>query len=220
MAAWREFVDANDKPITVKGVTFPSPFEYEFADKTPKERARAMASAAARPWDQLVGWQKEALTGRRPDPVVTKAWQTLYGWLAQAQEQQGVGGRLPNGTRKAWEDYIAKKVPAFREELARSRLPLATRMKTYKPIQDSPNAEAWRWLLNAASERYTQYAQAGYKDNQIKSSWSKYDAPKVYEELKRKYPRFLSELRVYTQPHDDEHNDAFLTKFVGRLVSK
>lgn len=222
---WVEFVNENDAPIKVKGVTYPSPFAYQLASETAGARSKAIASFVKKNPRGLTAMQEELLTGKRTDPIVARARTTLFEALQEQQQKLGFGKTLPPGMKAFYQDAIAKQVPAYAKALAFEQEPLADRMKTYIPIQKSPNADAWDWLLRQASSFHAQaakvYVDSNGKPRQslITKAWAT-QVPIITETIKKSFGKsFLSELSSYTGTHDAQHADAFLDKFLVRLVN-
>lgn len=223
---WIDFVNKNDKPVKIGGVTYPSPFLYEFGSKQPDVQAKAVAIMTKRKPSTLAAYQQQILTGTRPEPIVTKAWQTLFTWMKDGKAKLPLGAKLPSGTKTQYEDYLASKSPEFKAALAQDRLPLAKRMLTYKPITQSAYSDNWKTLLGAASSRYDQlsksYLKANGSPNQslIHQTWKDHDVPLLAQYVKDELPAtFMSELRIYTGAKNDENDDAKLINFLSSLVS-
>jgi hypothetical protein len=223
---WVQYVNDNDKPITIGGVKYPSPFQYDFASKSSKEQEAALAVYAKRPTDELTAFQTQLLTGKRPDPIVSKGWQTLSEWMQSAGKQTPLGQSVPSGERKFYEDYLASKSKPFNDALQFSRQPLAERMKTYLPVKNSDHADAWTWTLNTVTQRLDELNKtfvnsAGNPDKAtVHRYWVDHDVPILLNQIKSKYGAgFTSELALYTGATGNGDGDAYLDKFLGRLIS-
>lgn len=224
--AWIQYVNDNDKPVTIGGVEYPSPFQLDFASKSETAQQQAVASYSKRSPAELTAFQTQLLTGDRPKPVVSEAWQTISKWMQAAQTSTPLGKSVPSGQRKFYEDYLASKSPEFNAALKFARLPLAERMKTYEPIKNSTYSKAWDWTLSTVSERLDELnkmlpnSQGKPNVNAVHRYWIDHDVPILIDQIKSRYGQgFTSELALYTGATSQKNADAYLDKFLGRLIS-
>jgi hypothetical protein len=221
---WINFVNENDHEIVVNGHTFPSPFAYQYATKTDKERHRAVVSWAKKKPSEMTALQAQILTGTRPSPEVVRGWHSVYNALAKFQAALPFGKSLPAGSRVDIENQVAAKLPEFKKALQFERLPLAARMQTYGVVKSSPNAAGWNWLLRQAVNVYkvgvdTYKTESGtVNQHLVHELWRRQALPQVIDTVKTSFPGLTSELRLYTGATSDANADEYLSKFLARLV--
>lgn len=223
---WIKYVNDNDHEVVINGKTYPSPLAYEFADKTPDEQSKAIAVYAKRKPSETTALQEQLLTGQRPSPIVVEGWGTLATWMKQEKAKLPFGTNPPAGLRTYYGNFLAKASPDFKKAWQFEQQPLVKRLQSYKTIQESPNKDAWDFILSNTAQRYDQFVTA-YKrpdgtvnKSLVASAW-KLDVPKLAAVIDSKYGNtpFMSELHLYTGATSAETEDAYLTKFLTKLVS-
>lgn len=223
---WIRYVNENDHEVKIGGKTYPSPFALEFASKNPDVQTQALAAYTKRKPSTLTALQTQLITGTRPDPIVTQGWETLATWMKARKEKLGFGQNPEPGLRDYYGKFLAAKSKEFKKAWDFDHQPLVKRMISYQTIKNSPNKPAWDYVLQNTSDRYDQLVAAYKRDDGtvnmslVKEAW-KLDVPKLVESIHSKYGNttFMSELHLYTGATNPETADAYLGKFLNKLVA-
>jgi hypothetical protein len=164
---------------------------------TPEAQANHLASIGKRKWQDLDPFSQQILTGTTPDPNAALGWATLNNWLDQQRAKLPLGRNLPNGMRAFYEKTIAARDPAFAKDLKFAQQPLAFRLQTFKPVQQSNWPGEWDTLLSTATDRYQQLIHAGYPPSVAAEQWRRNDAPNMRTWLQSQPPGFQTEVARY-----------------------
>jgi hypothetical protein len=203
--AWR---DAQDKPVVIQGVKFPSPIRAAWVDLDPQTRKARLAKLASSEWGHLANYEKELLTGKKPGPHVSEAWaqfdklvseyRTKYpGVSIKAEQKLGLAKQMGKYYEGFYKDYLfslENKERRFEATNLYQNMPSDTKAKYDQYIGTLARVEVKR--LNGAG--YSKSEAAGiwknYVDQQVLPWLNDTGQTRLRKELAPYGPDFLYSL--------------------------
>lgn len=203
-AEYREWLDTQDKPVSVNGVTLPSPARIEWARYGPEKRKAIVADTVRLPWQLLSRLDKELL-GRKVDAKVSEGWRRLEEIVVEYRANQPPGARtLPRGYEAELAKYVDRYFArGFYKDWLFSREPLVRRLQVLPKAR--PAHPDWAGIEQTAAT-YAGYLKSGdYQKQGVRDAWHDY----VKQTL---------EPWVATRPKLKEALDVYGSDFLYRLL--
>lgn len=194
---YREWLNVNDKPVTVGGKTLPSPARIEWARYDEDTRREIVADRATRPWAQLSTLDKELL-GRKVDAKAAEGWRRLEEIIVEQRQQMPPGDRrFPPGHELNLAKYVDRNfAPGFYKDWLFSREPLVIRLQRFTPIQKSRFAGVWRDVLAAAASYASYLRSDDYDKTLVRDLWRDYVRGSL-QPWADSQPGFRDEMQMY-----------------------
>lgn len=210
----RAWMDAQDKPIKIKGVTLPSPVRMNWALKDPESRTRALATMAVTGWASLSDFEKE-LVGKKVPPKISHGWvaynaitDALRGNvtkedIADADIRAAMPDPLPMGqrsveeeTRRAAAKFVDKHfAPGFYKDFLFAERPKYQRLQVLPIVSKSRYAKDWTEIFQVANQ--ANKARTEGQKTLIDDAWDEYSRTHLLPWIEEEKPKgFKKELEL------------------------
>lgn len=218
----RQLDNKHSDNVTVKGVEFPAPRAVIYGKLSPDQRASYLKSKSLSSWWTMNSFDRQLLTGKKPDSTVEKGYETLAVWMKEATDNLKPGEHLPSATRTYYANILAQRAvkagnPAFLQDLQfagilpksdKTRTIVAERLQNLAPIQGSLYRTQWDYMLTQVSGVFHRAISDGWVTSSgapnysgINSLWTSYYLPKLQAWIDRQGPGFQKEVESYVTTH-------------------
>lgn len=218
----RQLDNKHSDIVTVHGVQFPSPRATVYGKLDPDKRVIYVRSKSVAPWWTMDSFDRQLLTGTKPDPTVEKGYEVLAQWMQEATDRLKPGQHLPSSTRTYYAQTLADRAskagnPSFLRDLQfagilpkadKTRTIVAERLRDLTPIQGSLYHAQWDYMLTQVSGAFHKSVADGWVTSSgtpnytgINSLWTSYYLPKLQAWIAQQGPGFQKEVNAYVTAH-------------------
>lgn len=210
MAQLRAWDEQNDKPVTVNGVTLPSPVRMQWAYLRIDQRVKIVDENANSRWQNLSSFDKELL-GRKPAAGISEA----YARLEQAKAEYRAtykGAKITRDQLLAVVKQLDKFYPGFKQDYAFGQQAKINRFVLLKPFKQMPAEDRSKFdsaIGTNARVIATALASGNYENSVLTATWKDY--------VKNSLKPWLDQPE---QASLKKELDAFGNDFLNSLVSR
>lgn len=202
LRAWK---DAQDKPVTVDGIKFPSPVALAWASLPPDERNKRLAGVAQGGWDHLGDYEKR-LIGVETPKGMSAAWLDYQESIA-AYRDKYPGARLDVSQKNFLVKYENKEHPGFTKDYLFAQQPTINRLEKTELFREMPPDARKAWdseIAPSAKKIAAAFKSGSYDAAELRKAWKDY----IHTDI----PAFLDKnpaLKRWVQPYLTANPDFF-----------